>query len=88
MFQSSHNRGQSNPQHDIDVDALVSELGRLAFDYRGLSDPDDREVIVKEYQRIVHSLIASGQWEEAPSFEDMLPDEHMPEEFFRYFNLR
>jgi hypothetical protein len=39
------------------------------------------------YGQVVAQLIESGRWEEMPSFEDMLPDERLPEAFFTYWSL-
>jgi hypothetical protein len=32
-------------------------------------------------------LIRGGVWEEMPAFEDMLPDEWMPEAFFKFWSI-
>jgi hypothetical protein len=58
-----------------------NDLGALAMRFRGTRNEDERRSIADEYARTVDRLIASGQWEEAPSFEDQLPDEWMPKAF-------
>ena len=42
--------------------------------------------IAAEYAREVQRLIETGNWAEAPAFEDQLPDEWMPEAFFAYWS--
>ena len=60
-------------------------LGHLAMEYRGNRDENNRRRVAAEYADAVARLIASGSWEEAPSLEDMLPDEWMPKAFYDYW---
>jgi hypothetical protein len=60
-------------------------LGSLAMRFRGTRNKDERRSIAEEYARTVDRLIQSGQWVEAPSFEDQLPDEWMPKAFADYW---
>jgi len=50
-----------------------------------MRDEAARRVIATEYAQEVQRLIETGNWSEAPAFEDMLPDEWMPEAFFAYW---
>lgn len=68
-------------------DTITDEtrLGILAMRFRGTRDQAERRVIAEEYSRVVDRLIRGGQWEQLPAAEDQLPDEWMPEAFFRYW---
>ena len=62
--------------------------GSGATDSEGQEFPDDeaaRRAIAAEYAREVQRLIETGNWAEAPAFEDQLPDDWMPEAFFAYW---
>ena len=52
--------------------------------FRSVRDESERDQVARAYEHIVDKLIASGKWEEMPSFEDMLPDERMPIAFFKF----
>ena len=66
---------------------LETKLGLLAMQFRSTRDQSVRDKVTADYERIVQELIARGQWEEMPAFEDMLPDERMPKSFFEYWSL-
>jgi hypothetical protein len=53
--------------------------------FRRTRDEAARRAIAAEYAREVQRLIETGNWAEAPAFEDQLPDEWMPEAFFAYW---
>ena len=61
------------------------QLGVLAMRFRGTRDETARRAIATEYAQEVQRLIETGNWSEAPTFEEMLPDEWMPEAFFAYW---
>jgi hypothetical protein len=67
--------------------SLETKLGLLAMQFRSTGDESVRNKVTADYERVVHELIESGQWEEMPAFEDMLPDERMPEAFFRFWSI-
>ncbi len=67
---------------------LDTKLGLLAMQFRSTRDAPERAKVAKAYGEVVHQLIESGQWEEMPSFEEMLPVEWMPDAFFEYWSLR
>lgn len=71
------------PWHYVLTDA--DRLGLLAGDFRSDWDEESRRRVAVEYAEVVARLIASGSWEEAPSLEDMLPDEWMPKAFSDYW---
>ena len=71
-----------------DVEHLERDLGRAAMKFRGNRGVHDREEAITDYAYTVRRLIETGRWELMPAFEDMLPDEHMPDEFFDHFGLR
>lgn len=50
--------------------------------FRRTRDESVRRALASEYALEVCRLIETGNWSEAPSFEDQLPDEWMPEAFF------
>jgi hypothetical protein len=54
--------------------------------FRRTRDEVSRRAIAAEYAREVQRLIESGNWSEAPAFEDQLPLEWMPEAFFAYWS--
>ena len=60
-------------------------LGKLAMTFRSTRDGSIRTMIAKDYSAVVLRLIQRGRWEEIPGFEDQLPDEWMPKEFFAYW---
>jgi hypothetical protein len=64
-----------------------AELGLLAMRFRSTRDESVRDEVAAAYGLIVDELIASGQWGEMPAFEDMLPDERMPEAFFDFWSI-
>ena len=61
------------------------QLGALAMRFRGTRDETARRAIATEYTQEVQRLIETGNWSEAPAFEDMLPDEWMPRAFYAYW---
>ena len=61
------------------------QLGVLAMRFRRTRDEAARRVIATEYAREVQRLIETGDWSEAPAFEDQLPLAWMPEAFFAYW---
>ena len=61
------------------------QLGALAMRFRRTRDEAARRAIAAEYAREVQRLIETGNWTQAPAFEDQLPDECMPEAFFAYW---
>lgn len=65
---------------------LETQLGLLAMQFRGARDDSERDKVAAEYQCVVDRLIARG-WDEMPAFEDMLPDEQMPEAFFKFWSI-
>jgi len=54
--------------------------------FRRTRDETARRALAAEYAREVQRLIETGDWSEAPAFEDQLPVEWMPEAFFRYWS--
>jgi hypothetical protein len=62
-----------------------TQLGLLAMKFRGTRDESERDKVTAAYERVVNELIASKQWDEMPTFEDMLPDERMPKSFFDHW---
>lgn len=62
------------------------QLGALAMRFRRTRDEAARRVIAAEYALVVQRLIDTGDWSEAPAFEDLLPDEWLPETFFVYWS--
>ena len=64
---------------------VCRQLGALAMRFRGTRDEAVRRAIAAEYAQEVGRLIETGNWSEAPAFEDQLPVEWMPEAFFRYW---
>ena len=73
----------SNPAPRSDTS---HQLGVLATRFRRTRDETARRAIATEYAREVQRLIETGDWSEAPAFEDQLPVEWMPEAFFRYWS--
>jgi hypothetical protein len=65
---------------------MPCQLGVLAMRFRRARDEAVRRVIATEYAVEVQWLIESGDWSQAPAFEDLLPDEWMPEAFFVYWS--
>ena len=72
----------SDPSGRADV---TRQLGVLAMRFRRTRDEITRHAIATEYAQEVQRLIDSGDWSEAPAFEDQLPLEWMPEAFFAYW---
>jgi hypothetical protein len=66
---------------------LETQLGLLAMRFRSARDEPERDKVTAEYGNVIEQLIASGEWKEIPTFEDMLPDERMPEAFFRFWSI-
>ncbi|MFO0970018.1 MAG: hypothetical protein U0793_31080 [Gemmataceae bacterium] len=66
---------------------LETRLGLLAMRFRGTRDEGEREQVAAEYKRVVDKLIQRGEWKEMPSFEDMLPDERMPQAFYKFWKI-
>jgi hypothetical protein len=64
-----------------------TRLGLLAMQFRSTRDESVRDEVTADYERVVNELIASGRWEEMPAFEDMLPDERMPEAFYKFWSI-
>jgi hypothetical protein len=64
-----------------------TKLGLLAMQFRSTKDKSKRQKIMSEYENIVNQLIKNKAWDEMPGFEDMLPDEYMPERFFQYWKI-
>ncbi len=59
--------------------ADYNECGRLAREFRGNKDKLARKQIAQEYGKAFRKEFDPNDW---PAFEDMLPDEYMPNEFF------
>jgi hypothetical protein len=55
--------------------------------FRSTRDDAERDKVAAGYEHVVDQLIASGKWEEMPTFEDMLPDERMPRAFFEFWEI-
>jgi len=66
---------------------LETQLGILAMQFRGTRDEAKRAEVAAAYQQVVVQLIDSGKWKEMPTFEDMLPDDRMPEAFFDFWSI-
>ncbi len=66
---------------------LETQLGLLAMRFRSTRDEAQRDEVTAAYGRVVAQLIESGKWKEMPGFEDMLPDERMPEAFFQFWSI-
>ena len=66
---------------------LATQLGLLAMRFRSTRDESVRDEVATAYENVVEKLIESGKWKEMPAFEDMLPDEQMPEAFFKFWSL-
>jgi hypothetical protein len=66
---------------------LQTQLGLLAMRFRSTRDEVERAGIAATYGQVVVDLIESGRWKEMPAFEDMLPDERMPEVFFSFWSI-
>jgi len=70
-----------------DLCAAEQRLGQLAMRFRGTSDRGERDKIVDQYAHEVKHLIDSGNWNNMPAPEDRLPDDRMPKDFFKYWEL-
>ena len=55
--------------------------------FRRTREEAARRAVAAEYAREVQRLIETGNWTEAPAFEDQLPDEWMSQAFFVYWCL-
>jgi hypothetical protein len=66
---------------------LAKQLGLLAMQFRGARDEAERIAIAQAYSQAVDQLIASKKWRLIPPLEDQLPDEWMPETFFKHWSL-
>jgi len=66
---------------------LETQLGLLAMQFRGTKDEAKRAEVAMAYEQVVSQLIESGRWEVMPAFEDMLPDDRMPEAFFTFWAI-
>ena len=73
---------KSNPPVRSDT---CQQLGVLAMRFRRTRDEAARRAIAADYAQEVQRLIETGNWAEAPAFEDQLPDEWMPDAFFAYW---
>jgi hypothetical protein len=54
--------------------------------FRRTREKTARRAVAAEYAREVQWLIDTGDWSEAPAFEDQLPVGWMPEVFFRHWS--
>jgi hypothetical protein len=66
---------------------LETQLGLLAMRFRSTRDESERDEVAAAYEQVVAQLIQSGNWQEMPCLEDMLPDERMPEAFFTFWSI-
>ncbi len=66
---------------------LETQLGLLAMRFRSTRDETERDKLAAQYAHVVERLIASRKWREMPAFEDMLPDEWMPNDFFKFWSI-
>jgi hypothetical protein len=66
----------------------MDKLSVLAFAYRGTKNLEERREIAKIYAEQVELFIKSGTWDEIPAREDQLPDDDMPDSFFKYWKIR
>ena len=80
-------KGTSMRRHRPATISLETQLGLLAMRFRCARDATERDEAATAYGHVVDQLIASGKWEEMPSFEDTLPDERMPEAFFTFWSI-
>jgi hypothetical protein len=64
-----------------------TQLGLLAMQFRGARDEVKRAEVAAAYEQVVLQLIESGKWKDMPSFEDLLPDDRMPEAFFTFWSI-
>jgi hypothetical protein len=74
--------------HDIQplsAPRLQSPARGVGDAFRRTRDETARRAIAAEYAQEVQRLIETGDWSEAPAFEDQLPLEWMPEAFFAYW---
>lgn len=55
--------------------------------FRGTRDEAERKAIAQAYANTVARLVRSKTWREMPAFEDQLPDEWMPKQFFTFWSL-
>jgi len=68
----------SSGQDEMRFAQLVSQFHHARSD-------EERRLIANEYACLVFQLIESGSWDQAPSWENWLPDEWMPQAFFDYW---
>ncbi len=73
-------------QGDILKAKHEAQLGALAMKFRATRDSAERDVIVKQYAKMVKELVKNSCWKEMPPPEDQLPDEFMPKQFFQYWS--
>jgi hypothetical protein len=66
---------------------LESQLGLLAMRFRGARDETSRDTVAVEYAQVVRRLINGGTWKEIPPYEERLPGNRMPEEFYIYWSI-
>jgi hypothetical protein len=64
------------------------QLCILAREFRGTRDERERACIAERYAEAVKQLINSKKWKRIPTLEDQLPDEWMPEQFFKFWSLQ
>jgi hypothetical protein len=67
--------------------SLEAQLGHLAMQFRSAGSDAERTAVAGCYEHAVKQLIRCGEWKEMPPFEDMLPDEWLPEAFFEYWSI-
>ncbi len=57
-----------------------AQLGALAMKFHATRDSAERDVIAKQYAKMVKELVKNSCWKEMPPPEDQLPDDlEMPE---------
>ncbi len=66
---------------------LETQLGLLAMRFRNTRVGSERDKVAASYGHVVEQLIASGNWEEMPAFEDLLPQGYMPYAFFKFWSI-
>ena len=73
---------KSDPSPRPDV---AHHLGTLAMRFRRTRDDTTRRRCHGRKWQEVQRLIETGDWSEAPAFEDQLPLDWMPKAFFVYW---
>lgn len=66
------------------LDALETQLGRLAARWRGTDNPDDAMKIVNEYVEILRDMISKG-FNQSLDVDAELPDKFLPVEYLNLF---